>query len=97
MRANPDVDTWLPGEGTEVVLPTRYVLPHGKREGVILNLAEYRLYYFPTPKAGEAAVVMTYPIRSDGLGNAVRENNGHFEGSRSRLVYTRIDSSGTCR
>ena len=62
VRANPDVDTWLPGEGTEVVLPTRYVLPHGKREGVILNLAEYRLYYFPTPKAGEAAVVMTYPI-----------------------------------
>ena len=27
VRANPDVDTWLPGEGTEVVLPTRYVLP----------------------------------------------------------------------
>lgn len=62
VRANPDVDTWLPGEGTEVVLPTRYVLPHGKREGVILNLAEYRLYYFPTPQAGEPAVVMTYPI-----------------------------------
>ena len=29
VRANPDVDTWLPGEGTEVVLPTRYVLPPG--------------------------------------------------------------------
>jgi len=62
VRANPDVDTWLPGEGTDVVLPTQYVLPQGKREGVVLNLAEYRLYYFPTPKAGEPAVVMTYPI-----------------------------------
>ena len=62
VRANPDVDTWLPGEGTDVVLPTRYVLPPGPRRGVVLNLAEYRLYYFPEPAAGEPAVVMTYPI-----------------------------------
>ena len=62
VRANPDVDTWLPGEGTEVVLPTRYVLPPGPRSGVVLNLAEYRLYYYPAPKPGETAVVMTYPI-----------------------------------
>lgn len=62
VRANPDVDTWLPGEGTEVVLPTRYVLPPGPRSGVILNLAEYRLYYYPVAKDGERPVVMTYPI-----------------------------------
>ena len=62
VRANPDVDTWLPGAGTEVVLPTRYVLPPGPRRGVVLNLAEYRMYYYPEPQPGEAAVVMTYPI-----------------------------------
>ena len=62
VRANPDVDTWLPGEGTEVVLPTRYVLPPGQRRGLILNLPEYRLYYFPQPEAGKPAIVMTYPI-----------------------------------
>ncbi len=62
VRANPDVDTWLPGEGTEVLLPTRYVLPSGSRKGVVLNLAEYRMYYFPEPKDGEQAVVMTYPM-----------------------------------
>ena len=62
VRANPQVDTWLPGEGTEVVLPTRYVLPPGERRGLILNLAEYRLYYFPEPGPDEAAIVMTYPI-----------------------------------
>ena len=62
VRANPDVDTWLPGEGTEVVLPTRYVLPPGPRRGIILNLAEYRLYYFPQPKNGDRGVVMTYPM-----------------------------------
>ncbi len=62
VRANPKVDTWLPGEGTEVVLPTRFVLPPGPRSGIVLNLAEYRLYYFPTPEEGESAIVMTYPI-----------------------------------
>jgi L,D-transpeptidase ErfK/SrfK len=62
VRANPNVNVWVPGEGTEVVLPTRYVLPQGPRRGVILNLAEYRLYYFPEAKSGETAYVMTYPI-----------------------------------
>ena len=62
VRANPNVNVWVPGEGTEVVLPTRYVLPAGSRRGIVLNLAEYRLYYFPEPNGDEPAVVMTYPI-----------------------------------
>ncbi len=62
VRANPDVNIWVPGEGTEVVLPTRYVLPPGPRTGVVLNLAEYRLYYFPETKDGDTPTVMTYPI-----------------------------------
>ena len=62
VRANPNVDTWLPGEDTEVLLPTRYILPAQPRKGVVLNLAEYRMYYFPEPKDGERAVVMTYPM-----------------------------------
>lgn len=62
VRANPDLNVWVPGEGTEVVLPTQFVLPPGPRRGIVLNLAEYRLYYFPESKAGEPAYVMTYPI-----------------------------------
>ena len=62
VRANPEVNPWLPGAGTEIVLPTRYVLPPGPREGVILNLAEYRMYYYPEPGEGQTPVVMTYPI-----------------------------------
>lgn len=58
VAANPGVDAWLPGAGTEVVLPTRYILPSGPREGVVINLAEYRLYYYPKDKA----VVYTYPL-----------------------------------
>ena len=62
VRANPDVNVWVPGEGTEVVLPTRFVLPPGPRRGIVLNLAEYRLYYYPPPVDGQPAYVMTYPI-----------------------------------
>ncbi len=46
VKANPGVDPWLPGEGTQITLPQHYVLPVVKREGIVINLAEYRLYYF---------------------------------------------------
>jgi L,D-transpeptidase ErfK/SrfK len=62
VRANPTVNVWVPGEGTQIVLPNRFVLPPGQRTGLILNLAEYRMYYFPEPKAGETAKVHTYPM-----------------------------------
>ena len=62
VHANPNVKVWVPGEGTEVVLPTRFVLPPGPREGLVLNLAEYRMYYFPAPKDREPAYVYVYPM-----------------------------------
>ena len=62
IAANPDVDPWLPGAGTPVVLPTQYVLPAIERRGVILNIAIKRLFYFPAVAEGEPQQVMTYPI-----------------------------------
>jgi L,D-transpeptidase ErfK/SrfK len=62
VRANPGVNVWLPGEGTEIVLPSRFVLPPGPRRGLVLNLAEYRMYYFPEAKPGQPAYVYTYPM-----------------------------------
>ena len=46
VHANPAVDPWLPGKGTQITLPTEYVLPPGPRKGIVINLAEYRLYYY---------------------------------------------------
>jgi L,D-transpeptidase ErfK/SrfK len=60
--ANPDVDPWLPADGVEVVIPSRYVLPSGPREDIVINVPEMRLYYYPKPKPGEAPVVITHPI-----------------------------------
>lgn len=61
-QANPDTRVWLPGEGTSVVVPTRFILPPGPREGIVVNIAEFRLYYYPPRKGDEAARVETYPI-----------------------------------
>lgn len=60
--ANPEVDSWLPGEYTPVVVPTFFVLPDAPRKGIVLNLPEMRLYYYPPPKRGERPVVVTYPV-----------------------------------
>ena len=62
LRANPGVDTWLPGEGTTIVIPGQRLLPPGPREGIVVNLPEHRLYYFPKPKKGETPQVITYPV-----------------------------------
>lgn len=63
IRANPGVDPWLPGEGTAVVLPTEFVLPDAPREGLVLNLAAMRLYYFPKREKKDAPLeVITHPI-----------------------------------
>ena len=62
VRANPEVNPWLPGEGTEIILPSRFVLPPGPRKGLVLNLAEYRMYYYPEPVEGQPAYVYTYPM-----------------------------------
>lgn len=60
--ANPDVDRWLPGAGTRVVLPSQHVLPDTPREGLVLNLPEMRVYYFPRAARGEQSAVYTYPV-----------------------------------
>ena len=57
-HANPDVDPWIPGEGARVVLPTQFMLPPGPRSGIVINLPEYRLYYYPK----NSGTVMTFPI-----------------------------------
>lgn len=62
LRANPGVDPWLPGEGTEIVLPTEFVLPDAPREGLVLNLAAMRLYYYPKKAKDSPAEVITHPI-----------------------------------
>jgi L,D-transpeptidase ErfK/SrfK len=62
VRANPKVDPWLPRAGTEVVVPTQFVLPNVPRQGIVINVAAMRIYYFAPAKKGEKQVVYTHPI-----------------------------------
>lgn len=44
---NPGVDPWVPGSGTRLLLPTWHIIPDVPREGLIVNKADLRLYFFP--------------------------------------------------
>jgi L,D-transpeptidase ErfK/SrfK len=62
LLANPGVDAWLPGVGREVVVPTQFVLPAAPHEGVVVDVAAMRIFYYPPHKKGEQPVVYTHPI-----------------------------------
>jgi L,D-transpeptidase ErfK/SrfK len=62
LTANPGVDPWLPGVGREVIVPTQFVLPAAPHEGVVVNVAEMRIFYYPRHKKDEPETVYTYPI-----------------------------------
>jgi L,D-transpeptidase ErfK/SrfK len=62
IRVNPGVDPWLPGAGKHLVVPGRHILPPGPREGIVVNLPEHRLYYYPKPKRGGPIEVISYPV-----------------------------------
>jgi L,D-transpeptidase ErfK/SrfK len=62
LTANPGVDPWLPGVGREVVVPTQFILPAAPHEGVVVNVAAMRIFYFPPHKKDQPQTVYTHPI-----------------------------------
>ncbi|MFL4294164.1 L,D-transpeptidase [Enterobacter asburiae] len=66
LEANPGVDPFLPKAGTTLTIPQQLILPDTVREGIIVNAAEMRLYYYPP--GGNTVEVL--PI---GIGQAGRE------------------------
>jgi L,D-transpeptidase ErfK/SrfK len=49
---NPHLDRWLIKKDTVVRLPNRRILPDSPHEGITLNIAEYRMYYYPANQPG---------------------------------------------
>lgn len=58
VETNPGVDPNKPEIGTTLIIPSEYVLPQVSKIGIIINLAEMRLYYFPKNRN----TVVTYPL-----------------------------------
>lgn len=69
LEANPGTDPYLPKAGTVLTIPSQMLLPDTKREGIVVNLAELRLYYYPK---GEDKVIV-YPIGIGQLGRNTPE------------------------
>ena len=74
--ANPGVDPWVPAPGTQLIIPKAHIIPNAPRRGIIINLAELRLYRF----IGTQGSLVTYPI---GIGR---------DGARTPLGTTKITS-----
>jgi len=66
MASNPTVDPFLPLPGTKLDLPTLMLLPDVERKGIVINLPELRLYYFPN----DSNKVHVFPV---GIGREGRE------------------------
>lgn len=64
LSANPGVDPLLPKAGTKLIIPTLMLLPDEPRKGIIVNLSEMRLYYYPEGRN----TVVVYPIGIGQLG-----------------------------
>ncbi len=62
ISANPGVDPWLPGDGTEILIPSRFILPDAPRSGIVVNLPGAPALLLPAGEERRAAVVRTYPI-----------------------------------
>ncbi|HAS6207174.1 TPA: L,D-transpeptidase family protein [Vibrio vulnificus] len=66
MAANKGVDPFLPQEGYVLSIPSEMVLPPVEYQGIVINLAELRLYYFE-PELGKVHV---FPV---GIGRVGRD------------------------
>jgi L,D-transpeptidase YcfS len=64
LQANPGVDPYVPRAGSVLTIPLQTLLPDVPREGIVINLAELRLYYYPQGKNE----VTIYPIGIGQLG-----------------------------
>lgn len=66
IAANRGIDPFLPQDGEVLTIPNRFILPTAKREGIVINLAELRLYYYDP----DGVHVHVFPV---GIGRIGRE------------------------
>lgn len=57
--ANASISPWTPPAGSRLLLPLQFILPEAPRKGIVLNLANMRLFYYPKKESGK---LYTYPV-----------------------------------
>lgn len=56
--ANPGINAWMLSDAKPIVLPTQFILPEGKRSGLVSNIPEMRTYYY----LKDSDKVFIYPV-----------------------------------
>ena len=92
VAANPGVDPWLPANEAAIIVPTRFILPDAPRNGIVINLAEMRLYFYRPATPKRAAAVMTFPIGIGQEGWATPLARTQIIGKRRHPAWTVPDS-----
>ncbi len=65
----PNIDPWVPKAGSEILLPTRWIIPLDHKHDIVVNVAEMRLYHFMRNRQ----IVATYPVGIGDLGSETPE------------------------
>ena len=95
VRANPGVDPWIPGVGRKVVVPTQFILPNAPHEGVVINLAAMRIFYFPSTSATSRR--SSTPTRSASARPAGARPKGSPRSSRARRTRPGVRAPACAR
>ncbi|WP_432459814.1 MULTISPECIES: L,D-transpeptidase family protein [unclassified Agarivorans] len=84
MAANKKVDPFLPKPGTKLLIPTQILLPNAEYQGVVVNLAELRLYYFHP----DSRKVDVFPIGIGRIGRETPEMKTVVSQKREKPTWT---------
>lgn len=83
VAANRETSPWTPPPGRRISLPSFYLLPDGPRRGIVINVAQQRLYYFPP----DGRSVETYPIGTSVQGRTTPIGTSRIVAKRERPVW----------
>jgi L,D-transpeptidase ErfK/SrfK len=68
VAANPDIDPWLPPNEELVLVPSAVILPQERlNSGIVVNIAEMRLYYFFSTDTHEYFLTAPIGIGKEGF------------------------------
>lgn len=85
LEANPGIDPWLPAPGYKLIIPQKMILPNTTQDGILINNAEMRLYYYQKEKH----TVTVLPV-GIGMVNGATPNNWitHIQRKKSAPTWT---------
>lgn len=84
MAANKGVDPFLPQSGLVITIPSQVILPEVDYQGIVINLAELRLYYFP-PDTNQVHI---FPVGIGRIGRDTPEMTTQISQMRRNPTWT---------